>query len=392
MMQKWQRTFDTMVFYSAILFTNYSPGTLGWKFYKNRKGKVAFLTRDFICDTETLMKLPPNESSLDELTTAFSPFIPLLTLNGLFWKKRRTIFVHGVRKIDLDQTLDYTIPYKKGDIYWDIYSLVFKTGFKLIFGRECTLEEFNALYPGIVDINKLIKRQSGLANFILRQKLYDKMLTLLNEKNEKFIFNDCKEFDQLEEIHKISIIVEDLLTSLCIQCTDLICHLCLLYSQYSNAFKENLDNCINETLRLFPLTDIWTRKATDKNRGWMASLMLLNRAGWENPDEFISERWNTKNHPPLISWVFDSRSCPASNIGYNLSKQIFTKAFLTKNVWVVPASNFKHDRTFSSGCQVWIGKGNRPLNSKWKYKRKWQKIFQQWWYGKLRLIDQKELW
>lgn len=387
-----QAVYHTCLFYGGVLIFPFSPGTLAWKIFKNKKGKIQFVNRDLICDSETLMALPKSESSLDEFTTAFSPFIPLLTLNGQSWKLRRKILGHGLRKIDIEKDFKFDLPFKKGDIYWDIFEILFRIGFELIFGRPATPSEFDDMYPGIADINRLIKRHTGAPDINLRWKLYHRVVTLLSEQNQKFIFSDCNEFIALSEIDRVSIVVEDLLTSICIQCTDLICHLLLLYSAFPEPFKMNLDNCINETLRLYPLTDIWTRKPTPQERAWIASLVQLNRNGWNDPDSFKPERWNVSDHPQLISWGFDARSCPATKIGYNLSKKIFQKVLLNENIWIQPASNFKHNRTFLEGCQVWIGEGGKPTSLKWKFKGKWKNQIQQWFFSRLRMLDQGELW
>lgn len=394
MLKKIQAIYYTFLFYGSVLIFPLSPGTLAWKIFKNKKGKIPFLNRDLICDTETLMALPKNENSLDEFTTAFSPFIPLLTLNGKPWQLRRKILAHGLRRIDLNAEVKVNLPSKKGDIYWDVFELLFKIGFELMVGRPATSSEFEDMYPGIVDINRLIKRQIGSPNIDARWKLYHKVVKLLLEEkeNKKFIFSDCQEFKNLSEIDQVSIIVEDLLTSICIQCTDLICHLILLYPSFKDSFNANLDHCINEALRLYPLTDIWTRKPVEQERAWIASLVQLNRSGWSDPDRFKPERWNHSDHPQLISWGFDARSCPATKIGYNLSKIIFQKNILNENTWIQPAANFRHERTFTLGCQVWMGKGIKPHSLHWKFKRKWQTLIQQWFFSRFRILDQKELW
>jgi hypothetical protein len=387
-------SYNTFLFYGGVLLLPYSPGTLAWKIFRNKQGKVSFLKRDLICDTETLMALPKNENSLDEFTTAFSPFIPILTLNDQPWKIRRKILASGLRKINHNKDFEFKLPLKRGDVYWDIYEIFFRIGFELIFGREASSLEFDNMYPGIVDINRLIKRHSGTPDNEVRWKLYHQVAALFSEENPEFIFYKAEDFNALSEIDRVSIVVEDLLISICIQCSDLVCHLLLLYASYPKQFKLNLDNCINEALRLYPLTDIWTRKATKDERAWIASLVQLNRSGWKDPDLFKPERWDAheETHPPLISWGFDSRSCPASKIGYNLSKSIFQKFFFNQDLWIQPAANFKHDRTFSDGCQLWIGEGQKPSNTQWNYKGKWKNQIKQWISGRLRVLDQGELW
>jgi hypothetical protein len=392
MLKNLRAIYNTIIFYGGVLLLPISPGTLAWKIFKKKRGKIQFVHRDLICDIETLMSLPKSEGSLDEFTTAFSPFIPLLTLNGQPWKLRRKILADGLRKLNVDRDFKVEIPHKKGDIYWDIFEILFRIGFELVFGREVTSSEFDDLYPGIVDINRLIKRQTGFPDNNARWRLYHCVVKLLSEENPQFVFSGSNEFKLLSEVDQVSIVVEDLLTSICIQCTDLICHLILLSSSFQESFKQNLDNCIDETLRLYPLTDIWTRKATDNERGWIASLMQLNRSGWSDPDSFKPERWSVEDHPELISWGFDARSCPATKIGYHLSKSIFKKSILDENIWVQPAANFKHNRTFSEGCQVWIGEGVKPPSTTWKYQGKWKKQFQAWFFSRLRVLDQFELW
>ena len=382
-----QTIYHTALFYGTVGIFPYSPGAVAWKLFRNKKGKVRLLNRDLICDTKTLLAMPKSEISLDEFTTAFSPFIPLLTLNAHPWKMRRKILAEGLRKIQVDQDFQIVIPKKKGDVYWDIFEILFKVGFKLIFGRNTNSLDFDQMYPGIVDINRLIKRQTGMADMQSRWKLYHHVVLLFSEEN--FIFKDSLEFKSLSELDQVSIIVEDLLTSICIQCTDLICHLLLLYPEHRESFKTNLDHCIDETLRLYPLTDIWTRKASETERAWIASLTQLNRSGWQDPNDFKPERWNEKDHPPLISWGFDARSCPATKIGYNLSKAIFQKFIQNENLWIQPAANLKHERTFPLGCQLWISEEKPP---KWNFTGKWQALFQQWIFTRLRIINQNELW
>jgi hypothetical protein len=391
MLDRLKATYNTFLFYGCVWLLPFSPGTLAWKLFKNKKGKVPFIKRDLICDTDTLNALPKSDLSLDEFTTAFSPFIPLLTLNGVNWKQRRKILHEGLRKINVDQNFIFDIPFKKGDVYWNFFEIFFRIGFKLIFGRDSRPSEFDDMYLGVADINRLIKRHTGTPDLSARWKLYHRTVRLLFEENGKFIFSNSSEFEALSEVDRVSIIVEDLLTSICIQCTDLVCHLLLLYPSFKESFKSNLDNCMNETLRLYPLTDIWTRKSTNHERAWIASLVQLNRNGWNDPDCFTPERWNIDDHPALISWGFDARGCPATKIGYNLSKQVFQQVIANENVWIRPASNFKHERTFPAGCQVWINEG-KPHFSNWKFKGKWKNHFKQWFFSRLRVLDQGELW
>lgn len=392
MIESLQTIYHSLLFYGGAWMLPISPGTLAWKLFKSKKGKIKLFRRDLICDSQTLLALPKCDHSLDEFTTAFSPFIPLLILNGRSWKERRKVLVDGLTRIKVEKNLIFNLPFKKGDVYWDFYEIFFRKGFELIFGRNISVSEFEEMYPGIEDINKLIKRQRGFPDIKARWRLYHCVVTLMTENNKNFIFSNHHDFENMKEIDRVSMIVEDILASICIQCTDLLCHMLVLYPSYSDLFKNNLDNCINETLRLFPLTDIWTRKGKDGERGWIASLIQLNRSGWNDPDAFKPERWDDQDHPPLISWGFDKRGCPGSKIGYHLTSNVFKKIISTEDLWIQPASNYNHDRTFLMGCQLWIEKV-QPLSSpQWKFKGKTKKQFQQWFYTRLRILDQKELW
>ncbi len=383
-----QTLFNSCLFYGGVLLLPYSPGELAWKLFRNRRGRVSLFHRDLICDTETLMSLPKAERSLDECTTAFAPFIPLLTLNDEAWKERRKIMADGLRSMHI-KPFNWTIPSKQGDVYWDIFEQFFLIGFQLIFGRHPKESEYAAMYPGIKDMNRIIKRQVAKNDMVLRWKLYNQVVLLIKEQNDAFIFAGHEAFTTLRELDQVSLLVEDMLTSICIQCTDLVCHLLLLYIEHPDAFKANLAHAIDETLRLYPLTDIWTRKGKG---GWIASLVQLNRSGWVEPDKFLPGRWESgAHHPPLISWGYDSRSCPATKIGYSLAKGLFEHIISEDGLWMIPAANFSHERTFIHGCQLWVGRGAKPETS-WRFSGKYRTSLKAWIYSRLRIIDQCELW
>jgi hypothetical protein len=95
------------------------------------------------------------------------------------------VLVHGFRKMNFNSSAKIALPCKQGDIYWDVFEMLFKVGFELIFGRTPTSMEFNQLYFGISDINRIIKRQTGSPDMDVRWKLYH--ASLLMENNDKFI-------------------------------------------------------------------------------------------------------------------------------------------------------------------------------------------------------------
>lgn len=386
----------TSLLYLSAFFTLLTPGTVIWKLFKHRKGKISLMSRDLICDSETLVNLPKCAKPLDGFTNALCPFLPTFLLdNDQSWKDRRDAFSHANTKINqriLEDTFNFKLESRKGNILWDVFEIIAKISFQLVFNRVPTDDEFNDIYPGLLDINKIIKRFTSKADMNARQRLYDRSLLLINENAEGFVFHDYKEFFQMSEIHQVSSVAEDLLTTISVQCTDLVCHMLLLYSEYPNDFHHNIEYSINETLRLYPLTDLWTRQPYGKTRGWITSLVQLNRNGWSQPDTFISQRWDTNDHPPLMSWGFDIRRCPAQKLATGVSRLVFESIVNTNNFWVKPAKNFQHERTFPYGVQAWIGYGEMPREANsWNFDGKLTMQCRRWLCEKLRMIDQHEL-
>jgi hypothetical protein len=373
-----------------------SPGTVIWKLFKTRKGKISLMSRDLICDSETLINLPKCGKPLDQYTNALCPFLPTFLLdNDENWKQRREVFSHANALINeriLEKCLDIKLEIKQGNILWEIFEIMSKFSFELVFNRIPTDEEFNDIYPGMLDVNQIIKRFISKPNLKSRQKFYDRTLQLIEENETNFIFHNHEGFYKMTEIHQVSSVAEDFLITIAVQCTDLVCHMLLLYSEYPEEFHNDIENSINETLRLYPLTDIWTRQPYGKQRGWISSVVQLNRNGWTEPDTFIPQRWNTKLHPPLMSWGFDIRRCPAQKLATNVSKLIFETIINKDQFWIQPAANFHHERTFPYGCQVSIGYGEKPKNiTQWKFDNKLKMQIRRWLCEKLRMIDQNEL-
>ena len=376
--------------------TMISPGMIIWKLYGNKKGKISLMNRDIICDSETLINLPKSGKPLDGFTNALCPFLPTFLLNNdLIWKQRREVFSHGNSIINeriLSKHFQYKLETKQGNILWDVFQLMSKISFELIFNRLPTDEEWNDIYPGLLDINFIIKRFTSKPNIEHRNRFYNRILQLINSKEKDFIFYENETFEQMNEIHQVSSVGEDFLTTMSVQCSDLVCHMLILYSEYPDQFHENVDYALNETLRLYPLTDLWTRQEENGQRGWIASLVQLNRNGWNQPDQFLPQRWEKKDHPLLMSWGFDVRRCPAQKLATNLSKFVFQSFIQNEHFWVIPAKNFQHERTFPFGCQLAIGHGQIPSDiHKWTFPGKFQMQFRRWLCEKLRMIDQREL-
>ncbi|CAF4912004.1 unnamed protein product, partial [Rotaria magnacalcarata] len=70
--------------------------------------------------------------------------------------------------------------------------------------------------------------------------------------------------------------------------------------------------------------------------------------------------WDTNDHPPLMSWGFDIRRCPAQKLATGVSQLVFENILRGGDFWIRPARNFEHERTFPYGCQVCIGYGEIP--------------------------------
>ncbi|CAF1281276.1 unnamed protein product [Rotaria magnacalcarata] len=386
----------TSLLYLRVLFSLMTPGTAIWNLFQNRKGKINLISRDLICDSETLISLPKCGKPLDGFTNALCPFLPTFLLdNDQYWKQRRDAFSIANSIINqriLENSFEFKLESKKGNILWDIFEIIAKISFQLVFNRMPTEDEFNDIYPGLLDINKIIKRFTSKPDLQARQALYDRTLILIKQNENDFVFHDSKEFYTMNEIHQVSSIAEDFLTTISVQCTDLVCHMLLLYSKYPNDFHDNIENSIHETLRLYPLTDLWTRQPYGKQRGWIASVVQLNRNGWTQPDEFISQRWDTNDHPPLMSWGFDIRRCPAQKLATGVSQLVFENILRGGDFWIRPARNFEHERTFPYGCQVCIGYGEIPSDANsWTFDGKFRMQCRRWLCEKLRMIDQNEL-
>lgn len=390
----------TLVLYVNAIFRLISPGTLIWNFFGERKGKVHLYGRDLICDSETLIREGKSFQPLDETTNALDPFLPLFSLNEIHqWKKRREVFSFGHQRIlqRLEEIpFDYQLKSVQGDVLWSIFEIVFRYSFQLIFERKISEEEFQRIYPGLVDINRILKRFSSKINRRERQMFYDEIHRLIRENADGFLFHQCDRFNEMNEIDQVSSVGEDFLTTMSVQCTDLICHLFILYADHSEEFHRNFLHCLNETLRLYPLTDLWIRKSREKTkRSWIASLTQLNRNGWIDPNEFVPSRWMEKSHPPLLSWGFDIRRCPAQELGTHLSQKIFQHWIdQSEQLWIIPAKNFHHERTFPYGCQLWIGYGEKPssiIEQQWIFPNEFRMKVRRWFCEKVRMIDQSEL-
>jgi len=392
-----KRFYLTFCFYVGVVMTLISPGTWIWKCFGERKGKVRLINRDLICDWKTLIDEGKSFQPLDQFTTTLSPFVPLFLIdNPRQWKSRRDLFRYGNPHLDqrIDQlTFDVPLPSHKGDYLWIIFPIVFRYSFELIFQRKISEDEFNRIYPGLVDINRMLKRISSRPNEIYRSNFYKEILRLINDKSDGFLFVQNENFYHLNEIDQVSSVGEDFLTTLSVQCTDLVCHLLILYSDYENEFRMNFDRCFDETLRLYPLTDIWVRQSKDKKNNWIGSLVQLNRNGWTKPDDFCPQRWSNKtiDHPPLLSWGFDIRRCPAQQIATKLTKKLFLSFVDPEHFWICKAKNFHHERTFPYGCQLWIDYGIKPRHAQqWIYPNQFQMKVKRWFHEKIRMIDQYE--
>ena len=388
--------YHTIVLYLSALFTLMTPGTVIWKLFGEKKGKVRLLGRNLICDSETLIREGKSFTPLDQFTNALHPFIPLFSIdNEEEWKRRRDVFNYGNNLINqrlMHTSFDFKLEAEKGNILWPLFQLVFRFSFQLVFNRNISEQEFNELYPGLLDINKIIKRFTAKLNLVDRQKFYEATWKLIEQNEEGFLFHGFPSFHALNQLHQVSSVAEDFLTTIAVQCTDLICHLLILYSEHADDFHHDFDNAFNETLRLYPLTDLWVRQPSADQPAWIASLVQLNRNGWTEPNRFLPSRWNLNNHPPLMSWGFDIRRCPAQKMATTITKLIFQRIINTDGFWVETAKNFIHERTFPYGCQLWIGYGEKPDQAhKWKFPNKFRMQIRRWACEKFRMLDQNEL-
>ena len=387
---------DGFRLYSRVAAEAKSPGEIIYDVFGQSKGKRRIFRRNLICDWETLQNLPRTGRSTDETTRAFAPFVPQFSLNGNVWNARRNVLkrAFGAQYVIRVKAIQPTIELRAGsiDLYEPIFEACFEIAFEYVFGRRATDAERAAMLSGMWDVNRYIKRQTFKIDMAARHRAFRASLELTAASPEGFIFGDSEEFYALTEVDRASIVASDLIFSSSVQPADLACHMLLVRASHPDMFDRfTLDECLNETLRLYPLSDIYARVPTADEPGWIASLVQLNRNGWSNPDRFDPGRWNRPGHPPNMSWGVEARRCPASEIGVSIAKTVFQAVVANPRTAITFAEDFRHERTFPYGIPALV---TNPSDGQVRFKmpHKFTGIARRWVFERKRMLEQRELW
>lgn len=382
--------------YSHIFIRAESPGEIIWDLFGERQGRIPIFGRDLICDWKTLQQMEHTGRSTDENTTALFPFLPQFRLNGEHWQRRRKMLSHAFESHYIERVRQPLLPIHLGQGYMDLYEhffrICYQLGFKYIFGRDPKEKESIQILPGLIDLNRYIKRQVYYIDLPARKATYTSILQLIKREEKGFIFTGIKEFADFPEIDQVSATASDLLFSSTVQPADLICHMLLLREANKEEFdRYSVDECLNETLRLFPLSDIYVRVPYQEKRGWIASLVQLNRNGWKEPNRFMPGRWLEKGHQPNMSWGVEARHCPASQVGIAMVKNVYQAVTQDSGFSITLATDFKHERTFPYGIPSFVSYGPAKVES-FKIPKKRLRLFKRWIIERKRMLEQREIW
>jgi hypothetical protein len=395
-MRIWRGVANGLRLYSRILVAAKSPGEIIWEMFGEIKGRQPLFGRDLICDWQTLGTVARTGRSTDETTMAFAPFVPQFRLNGDEWNRRRSVLRRAFEPQFVARVMGPYPPPFLGegfvDLYEPIFEACFDAGFQYIFGRAANDADRAQLLPGLRDLNRYVKRQVFSIDKAVRQRLYDEILRLVApDAAGGFIFAGQRDFYALPDSDRASAVASDLLFSCCVQPADLISHMLVLRSKFTQAFDESsLDHCVNEALRLFPLSDIYARLPYAGERAWISSLVQLNRNGWVDPTRFSPKRWESGNHPPNMAWGVEARHCPAAEVGIAITRGVFTAIVGCPRLGITFASDFKHERTFPYGLPAMVTRGGSPPPF-FMPKRTW-KLIMRWIIERKRMIEQGEIW
>jgi len=388
--------FNGLWLYGHILLEAKSPGEIIWSLFGQTKGKLPIFGRDLVCDWQTMLSLTRTARSTDEKTTAFDPFVPQFKLNDDRWNARRRALRRAFDTSYTSRVVGGYDPIMLGtglvDVYDPVFAACFEVGFNYVFGRPPDSQERNLILPGLVDLNRYIKRQVLHPDRTARETCHRAFAQLIDSPPPGFIFAGCEDFYAMTEEDRVSAVGSDLIFSCSVQPADLVCHMLVLRFAHPADFERySLEDCMNETLRLFPLSDIYARLPYRNDRGWVASLVQLNRNGWETPDEFRPARWREPGHPPNMAWGVEARKCPASDIGLSMAKGIFEAIVHFPGLSISFPANFKHERTFPFGLPANVNYGGtvqRPFGQRISIYRH----FLRWIIERKRMIEQREIW
>lgn len=291
-------------------------------------------------------------------------------------------------------------PPGRADLYTRVLDYTFRMAFWVLFGREMTEAEHDSLYPGIADINRNARRQRSRADVPARRACHEAMRALVarSHGDERFLFHGCAEFHALSEDAQIDVCGADILQSITVQTSDLLCHLLLMWREHGERFSADLEASLQETLRLYPLSDCFYHYQ-EQGEAWIAPLVLLNRNGWDDPDDFKPERFRAgKDRRKHLSYSGGPRVCPSFRVTEEIA--LATLRHLDGcGFWFQPAANFEHERTFSFGLPAQLGYAQVPGSAPrpplappdFRFPRR-RAVLQRHYHCLVRMLAQREVW
>ncbi|WP_062054527.1 cytochrome P450 [Aquimarina longa] len=209
--------------------------------------------------------------------------------------------------------------------------------YELIFGESCSKEDEKIILKHSSNVVSALKC-CALRDMPTRNVLTKFLIDKLNQGKFKYDFPGNFSVEE-----KALYLQGVFFTTAIVQMSDAMVHTFLALSKRIDIQKDLVqnkdnarlyDNVITETLRLYPLFGIAHRITkdaiqVDDQNVKEGSVLCFNypkyhRIGYDNPDEFIPERWNTiskgkSNYMPF--GIGTNRSCPASNFSLILMKK-----------------------------------------------------------------------
>jgi len=234
-----------------------------------------------------------------------------------------------------------------------------------------------------------------------RHELLSRIGTPCKHRSTSFIEVMCqlKRMDQLPmtDHEVVDHILSGFLASFMIQVNDLVCHTLACLNEHPQHYKlameeirtvfepkehltskkllqfKYLKQCINETMRIFPLNPLLGRVASEdatieaEDKTWnikkdtelIISCTSIQREGWNNPEQFDPARFgpNAEKKGYFIPFGAGPRQCPAANMGMQAAQTILIKVLSSLDVRVF--SGFHHERSLWYGVPAVI----TPLES-----------------------------
>ncbi|WP_411129065.1 hypothetical protein [Streptomyces sp. x-19] len=358
----------TVITYTAIVLLPRSPAEVIDLLYRGcRRDRVPLLRRDLVCTARELRKElehPAGHSTDPDPRMSQGTFTFLFSLDDpAQWKPRRTAISSATPAMTARAHADTTAfvpPPGHRDLYRDLTAHTLGSAFRIVFGRPPTTEELHRLRPGIDDINDMVKNRSLRPRDDLRQRTWHETSRLIDAHldDPRFLFHADPHFAALDHGARIDVAGADLLQSITVQTADLFGHMLLLRHEHPAAFDHDIDAAILETLRLHPLSDSLFR-TPDQGNPWLASLVMVHRHNWPEPDRFCPTRWRHTPRRALAVYSAGPRTCPSFKVSEIIATRMLHDLH-QRGIRITPHPRLRHERTFYFGLPATITHHGTP--------------------------------